>query len=755
MAKRKTHTYVHKKHNLNGSITKTVTRSRKTISGKTRSHTHVTRSKPSDNKGSCSGFLYLILFLALVGLIIKIFKEAKDFVSENPYIVFIIVFFIVLIVVLFIIKKTGFHLHIKAENECSVKEVHNGAKKLLESQQAEVQQQMYREQPVQQPVPADGCRSSFSADVPRWHEEMSARQAIASPEQAQQQSRIFGQKSPENLEPAQPQMSRLFGQKKQDNDILVEANSAAIWKAQQEAMDANKRRTVNVMPVQSAPTEHRQESFDWMPTPYNFPLVTDLTRPTESEKNDAIDELHSRKLEETLEGFNIQVRVVHVCHGPLITRFEIEVASGIRYRDIENLEREIAGALEATTINIIVPIPGKSLVGIEIPNRKVSTVTLREVLQNENMQTAKSPLTVALGKDIAGTPILCDLANMPHMLIAGQTGSGKSVCINAIINSLLYRTSPDEVKLILIDTKVIELQFYNGIPHLLLPVVNDPNKAVAALAYAIFEMNKRYSIFTKRKVQNIDDFNYNLKKGEKPMSRIVIIIDEIAELIANYKDETEKYVGQLSKYGHSAGIHLVISTQRPSASMLSGYIKANIPCRIAFRTVNSAESQIILGQNGAEKLVCPGNMLYLPANADKAMCIQGCYLSNDEIRRITKHVRDTNPSTYDPDVLEKLEQIENGNVGDMSWTDLIGDTGEIGESDGGLFEQAVEFAISDGQISTSTLQRRLKIGYARAGRLADEMEVRGIVAAKDGSKPRKCLITREEWEEIKRNTTWE
>ena len=499
--------------------------------------------------------------------------------------------------------------------------------------------------------------------------------------------------------------------------------------------------------------ERTPEDDEWMPTPYNYPPITDLAMPKAPEGDTgAEDEMRSRKLEETLASFKVQARVVHVTHGPAISRFEMELAAGTKVGNVAKLEKDIAYGMEATSVRIEAPIPGKSLVGVEVPNRKVATVTLREVLQSEKMQNARSLLTVALGKDIAGTPIVCDLAKMPHMLIAGQTGSGKSVCINAIINSLLYRASPDEVKLILVDPKVVELQCYNGIPHLLIPVVNDPHKAAAALAWAVAEMMERYDKFAERKVRNLDGYNANLKKGERPMTRIVIIIDELADLMMVCKKDVEEYICRITQLARAAGIHLIVATQRPSVDVITGLIKANIPSRIAFKTASQVDSRTILDRNGSEQLLGWGDMLYLPTGSFAPTRVQGCFLSDEEVNRIVKHVRDANPSTYDPDILEKLEQIENGSAGDMSGADMVGGTGEVGGADGGLFEQAVEFAISDGQISTSTLQRRLKIGYARAGRLTDEMEERGIVAAKDGSKPRKCLITREEWEEMKRTT---
>ena len=499
-------------------------------------------------------------------------------------------------------------------------------------------------------------------------------------------------------------------------------------------------------PSNKAP--HTPEEAEWMPVPYNYPPITDLAMPKSVVGDStAEDAVRSRKLEETLASFRVQAQVVHVTHGPAVSRFEMELAPGTKVNKVSELEKDIAYGMEATSVRIEAPIPGKSLVGVEVPNRQIETVTLREVLSSEKMQNARSILTVALGKDLTGTPIVCDLAKMPHMLIAGQTGSGKSVCINAIINSLLYRASPDEVKLILVDPKVVELQCYNGIPHLLIPVVNDPHKAAAALAWAVAEMKERYDRFAERRVRNVDGYNAALKPTEKPMARIVIIIDELADLMMVCKKDVEEYICRLTQLARAAGIHLIVATQRPSVDVITGLIKANIPSRIAFKTASSVDSRTILDRNGSEQLLGWGDMLYLPTGAFAPTRVQGCFLSDEEVNRIVKHVRDANPSTYDPNILEKMEEIASGGSNESTGADMI--AGEMGGSDGGLFEQAVEYAIADGQISTSTLQRRLKIGYARAGRLTDEMEERGIVAAKDGSKPRKCLITREEWEEMK------
>ena len=593
-------------------------------------------------------------------------------------------------------------------------------------------------------------RPEAPAEMPEPRREMPARRQKGSGEQAetekqpspwsrQVQAALSAQQNPAGPEPEPASAPREPAQQ-------VMQVPRAQMRIGQEAYQPELK-----LPPREKPEAGEEEV--WTPRPYIYPPITDLKLPEENHENtEAEDAMRSRRLEETLASFKLQARVVNVTHGPAISRFELELAAGTRVNKVAELEKDIAYGMEATSVRIEAPIPGKSLVGVEVPNRKVAKVTLREVLESEKMQSARSVLTVALGKDIAGTPIICDLAKMPHMLIAGQTGSGKSVCVNAIINSLLYRAGPDEVKLILVDPKVVELQCYNGIPHLLIPVVNDPHKAAAALAWAVAEMMERYDKFAERKVRNLDGYNSVIGPGEKPMARIVIIIDELADLMMVCKKDVEEYICRLTQLARAAGIHLIVATQRPSVDVITGLIKANIPSRIAFKTASSVDSRTILDRNGSEQLLGWGDMLYLPTGSFAPTRVQGCFLSDEEVNRIAAHVREANPATYDPDILEKLDQLAGGSAGDLSGADMVAGTGEVGGVDGGLFEQAVEFAIADGQISTSTLQRRLKIGYARAGRLTDEMEERGIVAAKDGSKPRKCLITREEWEEMKKST---
>lgn len=510
------------------------------------------------------------------------------------------------------------------------------------------------------------------------------------------------------------------------------------------------------LPPKPEEEEEEKEDAIWTPTPYNFPPITDLKAASAPTQNNVEEDVRrSRTLEKTLEAFKVQARVVNVTHGPAISRFELELATGTKVNKVTELEKDIAYGMEAVSVRIEAPIPGKSLVGVEVPNPTRDTVTLREVLESPPMQNAKSVLTVALGKDIAGTPVVCDLERMPHLLIAGATGSGKSVCINTIINSLLYRTTPDEVKMILIDPKVVELKCYNGIPHLLIPVVNEPRKAATALAWAVGEMMERYDQFSKFNVRNIEGYNNRLGPNEKPMPRIVVIIDELADLMMTCKKDVEDYICRLTQLARAAGIHLIVATQRPSVDVITGLIKANIPSRIAFKTASYTDSRTILDRNGSEQLLGWGDMLYLPVGSFVPLRVQGCFVSDGEVQKITDHVRLANPCTYDPDVLDRLEELSQEKEAASQTMDTVGGANESLDVDHDMFEQCVEMAIQDGQISTSTLQRRLRIGYSRAGRLTDQLEERGIISAKDGSKPRKCLITREEWEEMKQWTDGE
>ena len=483
--------------------------------------------------------------------------------------------------------------------------------------------------------------------------------------------------------------------------------------------------------------------------PYVYPGLELLEEPVpRADLNPNEDAERARKLEETLASFRVDAVVRNITHGPAVSRFELELAPGIQVNRVTKLADNIAMNMAAKSVRIEAPIPGKSLVGVEIPNRTVSTVTMREVMESDEMRHSTKPLAVALGRDIAGTPITCDLSKMPHLLIAGATGSGKSVCINSIITSLIYRCSPREVRLILVDPKVVELQTYNGIPHLLLPVVSDPHKASGALAWAVDEMMERYRRFEARKVRNLDGYNANLEEGEPPMPRIVIIIDELADLMMVCKRDVEERICRLAQLARAAGMHLIVATQRPSVDVITGLIKANIPSRIAFKVTSYVDSRTILDRNGAEQLLGWGDMLYQPTGQFTPTRIQGCFLSDKEVNRVAEFIRAHCPADYDPDIMDQLEHLSDGDSSIPSTGDFAGGD-EPASGDGSLLAQAIEMAVQDGQVSTSTIQRRLKIGYARAGRLVDEMEKRGIVSQKDGAKPRLCLITREEYEEMR------
>jgi len=452
------------------------------------------------------------------------------------------------------------------------------------------------------------------------------------------------------------------------------------------------------------------------------------------------------KLLSTLESFGVQAKLTHVTHGPAITRYELQPAPGVKVSRIVNLVDDIALNMASDGVRIEAPIPGKPAVGIEIPNDKIEMVSLRDVLESGEMMREKSPTAVALGKGISGAPVVADMAKMPHVLIAGATGSGKSVCINTIINSIIYRASPKEVRLILIDPKVVELSVYNGIPHLLVPVVTDPKKASAALSWAVVEMEHRYKRFEAMGVRNIKGYNDAIGPDEEPMSKIIVIIDELADLMMVAPGEVEESICRLAQLARAAGIHLVIATQRPSVNVITGVIKANIPSRIAFAVSSQIDSRTILDSGGAEKLLGKGDMLYAPQGAGKPTRVQGCFVSDDEVQRIVDFVRGKHTAEYDEDVLEQM------NAAAEEEKAASGDAPQGGEPVDEMLAKAIELAVESGQVSISMLQRRLRVGYARAGRMVDEMTLRGIVGEADGpTKPRTVLISREEWRRMQEN----
>lgn len=507
---------------------------------------------------------------------------------------------------------------------------------------------------------------------------------------------------------------------------------------------------------------------------YHFPPIQLLSLSENNNDKNAAEEMHNnaKKLIDTLDSFNVKASIVNICRGPSVTRYELSPAPGVKISKITNLSDDIALNLAANGVRIEAPIPGKAAVGIEVPNKVVSMVTMRELIDSDEFRRGKSKLTCVLGKDISGEIVVTDLSKLTHLLIAGTTGSGKSVCVNSILMSILYKATPDEVKLLLVDPKMVEFTKYRSIPHLLIPVVTDAKKAAGALGWAVSEMEQRYKILSEYYCKNIDAYNElieeNLKyMAENPpvenedgelvqpvlernglpvpkekMPRIVIAIDELADLMMAAPSEVEEYIARLAQKARAAGMHLLVATQRPTVNVITGLIKANIPSRIALKVSSNIDSRTILDFSGAEKLIGRGDMLFLPVGAPKPMRVQGCYASDEEIEGVTNYIKKSSSAQYNAEIEEKIkriaaEEITQGKKGD----DRGGDDIEIDSK----MEDAIKCVIEAGQASTSLIQRRLKVGYARAGRMIDDMEQMGIVGPHQGSKPRDVLMTYNEW----------
>lgn len=480
---------------------------------------------------------------------------------------------------------------------------------------------------------------------------------------------------------------------------------------------------------------------------YDFPPIT-LLRASKSARNEDVSEElkgNAARLVDTLKSFGVETRIIDICRGPAVTRYELQPSAGVKISRITALSDDIALNLASAGVRIEAPIPNKSAVGIEVPNKTVSVVNLRDVIDSDEFRSAKSKLTMALGKDIAGKTVVADIAKTPHMLIAGATGSGKSVCINSIIMSILYKASPDEVKFLMVDPKVVELGVYNGIPHLLVPVVTDPGKAAGALNWAVQEMLTRYKKFAENNVRDIKGYNTLAETDGDfdKMPHIIIIIDELSDLMMAAPKDVENAICRLAQMARAAGMHLVIATQRPSVDVITGVIKANIPSRIAFAVSSQIDSRTILDMGGAEKLLGRGDMLFLPMGEAKPTRIQGCFVSDSEVEKVTEFVKNNVETQYDEDVMDEIEKqaVKNNDSG----TDDAGDDADP------MLQSAIECVVEAGSASTSFLQRRLKLGYSRAARIVDQMEARGIVGPSEGSKPRQVLITRQQWAEMSLN----
>lgn len=510
---------------------------------------------------------------------------------------------------------------------------------------------------------------------------------------------------------------------------------------------------------------------------YQFPPIQLLKPKLNSDDSDAMEEMqnNAKKLIDTLTSFGVKASIVNICRGPSVTRYELQPAPGVKISKITNLSDDIALNLAANGVRIEAPIPGKAAVGIEVPNKVVSMVTMRELIDSDKFKNSKSKLTTVLGKDISGEIVVTDLAKMPHLLIAGTTGSGKSVCVNSILMSILYKATPDEVKLLLIDPKMVEFSKYKGIPHLLIPVVSDAKKAAGALAWAVNEMLQRYKIFSEYDCKDIDSYNSLIEKNmnymeknppvvneegeevqpvlevnglpvaKEKMSRVVIAIDELADLMMAAPSEVEDSICRLAQMARAAGMHLILATQRPTVNVITGLIKANVPSRISLKVSSNTDSRTILDTGGGEKLIGRGDMLFLPVGAPKPIRVQGCYASDEEIEGVTHYIKKAYSAQYNSEIEEKIKRIAAEEIAQGKKSGDSDSSSDEGLDVDSKMEEAIKCVIEAGQASTSLLQRRLKVGYARAGRMIDDMEQMGVVGPHQGSKPRDVLMTYNEW----------
>ena len=539
--------------------------------------------------------------------------------------------------------------------------------------------------------------------------------------------------SGEDLEPLTKQNKKQG--KIQQVEMEPDVIDSNLFKDVEEQKEEKKKAVLQLEHAQIVEDEH-----------YEYPPVELLSKPSKKALKGGAKALTdtATRLQKTLYSFGVSAKVENVSVGPAITRYELKPAEGVRVSKIANLADDIALNLAAETIRIEAPIPGKQAVGIEVPNKEKEVVHFREILDSDEFRKNKSKLTVGLGKDVAGNVQLADIAKMPHVLIAGSTGSGKSVCINTIITSIIYNAKPSEVKFVMVDPKVVELSVYNGIPHLLIPVVTDPRKAAGALAWAVQEMDDRYNKFASKGVRDLKGYNKAIEKENEAgkLPQIVIIIDELADLMMVAKSDVEDAICRLAQKARAAGMHLVIATQRPSVDVITGLIKANVPSRIAFAVSSQVDSRTILDSIGAEKLLGKGDMLFFPAGAPKPSRVQGAFVSDDEVEKIVDFIKSNGTATYSEDI---LESIENSNKTDK---EIAQEQAEDDETDPFLMD-AIQTVVETGQASTSFIQRRFKVGYARAGRIIDQMEERGVISGYQGSKPREVLMSLDKWNELK------
>ena len=618
---------------------------------------------------------------------------------------------------------------------------------------------------IDEPVFTETSVSAASAPVASQPEAEPVKLSSANPEGVGETIAELLESQPE---PPQPEIP---------DDLPFDLDQGDVLKQRMDSALSDVRRTQAdqpaVQPEQPVQTEAQPQPVDTPSAPvapaaveeppvqqeYRLPPVSLLKLPKNTSNADVSEELklNASKLVETLKSFGVQTRIVDITRGPTVTRYELQPSTGVKISKITGLADDIALNLATAGVRIEAPIPNKPAVGIEVPNRVTDTVTIREVIDSDEFRNARGALPAAFGRDIAGQITIGDIAAMPHMLIAGTTGSGKSVCVNSIIISLLYRFSPKDLRLIMVDPKMVEMVIYNGIPHLLVPVVTDARKASGALGWAVNEMLKRYATFSEHAVRDIKGYNRLAERaasGEEMaqplehMPYIVVVIDELSDLMMAAPNEVEDAICRIAQMGRAAGINLIVATQRPSVDVVTGLIKANIPSRIALTVSSQIDSRTIIDTSGAEKLLGHGDMLYAPVGK-KPTRVQGCYVSDEEVEDVVRFIKEkqANEVKYDARIIEEMEQRAAAESGGKKGKGA-GESSSDGDSDP-LIMEAVDVILDAGQASTSYLQRRLKVGYARAARLMDELEDRGIVGPQDGSKPRELLITRSQWQEIK------
>ncbi len=535
------------------------------------------------------------------------------------------------------------------------------------------------------------------------------------------------------------------------DDIIKNLNSRGNTAEEKKEEPAKDVKTAEIKGNDMPLTDKEKTDGENTEIEYSLPPLDCLAMPKNKKSSLYEEELkeNATKLVDTLKSFGVETRIVDISRGPSVTRYEIQPAAGVKISRITSLSDDIALNLAASGVRIEAPIPNKAAVGIEVPNKNRATVTLRELVDTDlyKKSVLKSKLTVCLGKDIAGNCTYADIAKMPHLLVAGTTGSGKSVCLNAMIVSILYNAKPDEVKLLMIDPKQVEFTVYNGIPHLMVPVVSDPRKASGALAWAVTEMLQRYKMFSENNVRDIEGYNSICDSiGQKKMPQIVIFIDELSDLMMAAPHEVEDAICRLAQMARAAGMHLVIATQRPSVDVITGLIKANIPSRISLKVSSQIDSRTIIDAAGAEKLLGNGDMLFYPVGIAKPVRIQGCFLSDKEVETVVDFIKSQEQSEYDDEVIKEIERQaamekkKNGGAVEQDG-DSDGDTDE-------MLPKAIEVVVENQMASTTLLQRKLKLGYARAARIVDELEQRGIIGPYEGSKPRKVLISKQQWYEM-------